>query len=402
MMKNKIFIWQGLNENNQLLSGEITADNIPLAKALLKQQKIHVQKITEKYFFHTLNFFHKISKKEILFFTQQLAVLLNAGLSILKAIQTLAHSTKNLYFKKLLNTIAIDINNGQAFAVCLIKFPKQFNKIYIHMIQIAEQTGKLPETLNRLARELTQQRLLQKNIQKALSYPCVILCVTFCVALILLLFVIPGFKNLYQNFSAELPWLTRIVIAASESMQEHYLLLISLLLIAASLLYYLIKTSLPVQQFIQRNILKIPIVGTLVQQGLLAKIALTLAETFAAGMPLISALRLISENCQNITYNTALTAIVADVNNGVALSHSMQKQKIFPELVLQMILVGEESGNLELMLYKIAEFYEQEVATSVTMLSNLCEPLIITILGLLIGGLVIAMYLPIFKLGSIT
>lgn len=401
-MKNKIYIWQGFNANNQLLAGEINAGNILLAKAILKQQKINIHKITTKHFFHSIIFLPKISKKEILFFTQQLAVLLNAGLSILKAIQTLAHSTKNSYFQNLLNTIALDINNGQAFADCLVKFPKQFDKIYIHMIKIAEQTGKLPETLNRLARELTQQRLLQKNIQKVLAYPCVILCVTFCVALILLLFVIPGFKNLYHNFSAELPWLTRMVIAASESLQNHYLLLVSLLLISISVLYYLIKTNLSVQHFIQRKILNIPVIGNLVQQGLLAKIALTLAETFAAGMPLISALRLISENCQNITYSSALTAIVAEVNNGAALSHSMQKQKLFPELVLQMILVGEESGNLELMLYKIAEFYEQEVATSVTMLSNLCEPLIITILGLLIGGLVIAMYLPIFKLGSIT
>lgn len=335
------------------------------------------------------------------FITRQLATLLQAGIPLVKALIMIERGENKIELKKLLSAIKCDVESGSSFAEALAKHPRYFDCLYCHLIRAGERAANLPLVLERMAIYQEKIQQLKAKIRKALLYPCVVLSVALIVSIGLLLFIVPQFEQLFKSFGATLPWLTQVVMHAAEFLQHKGVYLLFFLLLFIAINIYAYKNYLPFKQCVGKIILKIPLYGMLLHKTITARILRTLAITYHAGVPLVDALKISSETANHYLYQQAIITASQRVSAGEQLHSALQKNALFPALVIQMIAVGEESRALNQMLEKVSDIYEEEVDYKVNNLSTLLEPFIMVLLGIIVGGLVIAMYLPVFRLGSV-
>lgn len=391
----RLYLWQGYDTHNQPLQGEITATTLLEAKYQLLSQGLLPIKIKSgpKLNARTLN------KNALLLITRQLATMLQSGLPLVNSLQLLAREHSNPCWRFILNQIQLNISQGQPFSHTLRVYPDIFPPLYQEVIATGELTGQLDQCCHRLVLQQEQSFQLQKKVQKALRYPLFLLIVSLIVALLMLLFVLPKFAQVYQNFDAELPVFTQIVINLSMLLQEYFLIITGLFIV----LYISYKKFLHDKYQYQKHygLLHLPILGMLIRLHCLTQLFQTLSMTQSAGITLLSGLNAAKKTATNLVYQQAIDQVIQTIKNGVSLSHAIDLTKMFPSICYQLIRVGEESGTLDLMLNKLAHYYQQQTEEITDGLSQKIEPIMMIILGVLIGGLVIAMYLPIFQLGNV-
>ncbi|MGQ3887735.1 type II secretion system F family protein [Legionella sp. CNM-1927-20] len=393
--------WEGINRSGQKVSGFIESNSIAIAKAALRKQGIITNKVIKKRksLFDKKN--RKITTADITAFTRQLATMINAGIPLIQSFDIIARGQTNQKVKTLIEEIKKDVESGLTLTEALKKHPKYFNELYYNLVDAGEKSGSLDIMLGKIATYKEKIEKIKKKIKKALTYPIAVLVIAFLVTAALLIFVVPQFESLFKGFGADLPALTRGVISLSEFFQAYWYIIFGVIGISIYAFIRAKNTSAHFAHTIDRLMLKFPIIGPILQKAAIARFARTLSITFAAGLPLVDALRVVAGATGNIIYAQATDKIREEVSNGQQIRIAMENTHLFPSMVVQMIAIGEESGALEQMLAKVADFYEEEVDNAVDSLSSLIEPLIMSILGILVGGLVVAMYLPIFKLGSV-
>lgn len=395
-----VFIWQGLNRQGRRLKGEQSGNNIAAVKADLRRQGISVLKIKKK----PKDLFAArkppIKPNDIAIFSRMLATMMASGVPLMQSMQIIGEGHENANMQEMVLAIRDDVESGTSLADSLAKFPFHFNDLYISLIQAGEQSGTLESLLNEIATYQEKTEALKAKIKKALVYPTAIIVVAFVVTAILMIFVIPQFQNLFSNFGADLPGLTKVVISVSGFFQQNWYLIFGGIIAVIVGIMQAKKRSRKVQHFFDRLILKIPVIGVIMEKGAIARFSRTFSTMFKAGVPLVEAMTSVAGATGNIVFSEATIVMRDDVATGTQLNIAMKSSELFPNMVIQMVAIGEESGSLDSMLAKVAEFYEREVDDAVDNLTALLEPLIMVILGGLIGTLVIAMYLPIFKLGA--
>lgn len=395
------FVWVGVSARGKRLEGELNGNSIALVKAQLRKQGITPSKVKRKPkpLFGTR--LQKITPKDIAMLTRQIATMLMAGVPLIQAIEMIGSGATNKSVGKLMEAIGDEVKSGQPLSQALRKHPRYFDDLYCDLVASGEQSGALDKIFDRVALYKEKSEALKSKIKKAMFYPIAVLVVALIVTSILLIFVVPQFQDIFNGFGAELPAFTLFVIAISEFMQEYWWIIV---LIMAAFGYGYKEALLKSQKLrdaTDRLILKMPVVGMILNKAAVARYARTLSTTFAAGVPLVDALDSAAGASGNAVYRYAILDIKAEVSSGNQMNWAMRNSKIFPDMVIQMVAIGEESGSLDGMLAKVATIYEQEVDDAVDGLSSLLEPLIMAVLGVLVGGLIIAMYLPIFQLGSV-
>jgi type IV pilus assembly protein PilC len=396
-----MFNWEGINNKKQFCSGKLIARNLIAARLKLKQHGINIKKLQPDSAW--LNFISptKLTKKEVMHFTRQLTTLLVAGFPLTQALATIYNSSKSANLPKITYDLKIRIENGTMLTEALRQHPNSFDDLFCALVDAGEHTGTLEIMLERIARHYESTDLLKKKIRKALTYPCAIVTVAILVSAILLLKVIPTFAALFSSTGHTLPFFTQLVISLSQ-LSRKYLFIFVVMIVGGVILWMALRRkSSNWRQTTDRLLLKLPLFGLLVRKAILARFCRTLATTFTAGMPLLNCLQLTAKAANNLAYQQAILQISADVSRGETLHHAMAAHPLFPNLLLQLTTIGEESGNLAQMIDRAATIYEEEVDMIISNLSSLLEPAIMTILGILMGGLVIAMYLPIFKIGQV-
>lgn len=393
--------WEGVNRSGERLNGVIECNSIAIAKATLRKQGIIIKKVTKKRnpLFDRKN--RKISSGEITAFSRQLATMLQSGIPLIQAFDIVSKGQKNQRMQKLIETIKADVETGLTLSESLEKHPAHFNNLFSNLVSAGEKSGSLDVMLDKIATYKEKIESIKKKIKKALTYPIAVLVVAFLVTAALLIFVVPQFEQLFKGFGADLPALTRVVVNLSKFFQDWWYLIFGALGLAIYGLYYAKHHYSNFAENFDKFLLKLPIFGNILQKAAIARFARTLSITFAAGLPLVDALKSVSGVTGNLLFAKATLKIMQDVSMGQQMQIAMENTHMFPNMVVQMIAIGEESGSLEQMLGKVADFYEEEVDHAVDTLSSLLEPIIMCILGVLVGGLVVAMYLPIFKLGSV-
>ena len=401
MIQDKNFLWTGQDQQGKKVSGEIHAQNILLAKIMLKQDHIIVKSICKKQNVFLFKRAHKITTAHISAFTRQLATMIKAGLPIIAALDLLARSHIHLGMRALLVSIKTDIETGLSISNAFAKHPRVFNSLYCSLLESGELSGQLDTILERLANAEEKKVCLQRKIKKAFTYPIVIFLIATIVTGVLLVFVIPQFESLFSDFGASLPWLTQQVVNTSHLLRQSGWILILLLSTLMGLSIWTLKHHAGTKYTIGKQLLHSPILGNILKKSAITHFASTLSMTINAGMPLIDAMSVAAKASGNAIYTKAIITACQDVVSGQPLALSLKKTQLFPHLAIDMIHIGEESGQLEQMLTKIAQFYEADVDVCIDTLSHLLEPSIMVILGSLIGGLVVAMYLPIFELGYV-
>ncbi len=395
------FVWVGVSARGKRLEGELNGNSIALVKAQLRKQGITPSKVKRKPkpLFGTR--LQKITPKDIAMVTRQIATMLMAGVPLIQAVEMIGSGATNKSVGKLMETIGDEVKAGQPLSQALRKHPRYFDDLYCDLVASGEQSGALDKIFDRVALYKEKSEALKSKIKKAMFYPIAVLVVALIVTSILLIFVVPQFQDIFNGFGAALPAFTLFVIAISEFMQEYWWIIV---LIMAAFGYGYKEALLKSQKLrdaTDRLILKMPVVGMILNKAAVARYARTLSTTFAAGVPLVDALDSAAGASGNAVYRYAILDIKAEVSSGNQMNWAMRNSKIFPDMVIQMVAIGEESGSLDGMLAKVATIYEQEVDDAVDGLSSLLEPLIMAVLGVLVGGLIIAMYLPIFQLGSV-
>jgi type IV pilus assembly protein PilC len=392
--------WEGKDRKGTKVAGEIQGNNPALIKAQLRKQGVLVTKISKKSTLFSGRA-KKIKPLDIAFFTRQLATMMASGVPIIQAFDIIAEGTENANFQKLINEIKVDVAAGNTLADSLRQHPKYFDDLFCNLVESGEQSGRLESLLDRIATYKEKTEALKAKIKKAMTYPIAVVVVAIVVTAILLLKVVPQFKEVFANFGAELPAFTTMVIGLSEWLQSWwFIILIALIAIG----YAYSQARLKSKKFRDgedRIMLKAPIVGDILYKAAVARYARTLSTTFAAGVPLVDALDSVAGAAGNVVFYNAVMQIKEDVSAGSQLNFSMRTTNVFPSLAVQMAGIGEESGNLDGMLDKVADYYEGEVDNAVDNLTTLLEPMIMVVLGVLVGGLIIAMYLPIFQLGAV-
>ena len=393
--------WEGLNSSGQLANGDIEARSIVYAKTELRKKGITIKKISKKRkpLFDRKN--KKITQGDITVFSRQMATMIEAGIPIIQSFDIVAKGQANKRMKDLIEAIKKEVESGTTLANALHKFPAFFNELFCNLVDAGEKSGSLDIMLDKVATYKEKVETIKKKIKKALAYPMAVMVIAFLVTAGLLIFVVPQFESLFKGFGADLPAFTRAVITLSEIFQKYWYLIFSALFAAVYGFIYARTHSPNFAQSIDRVMLKIPIIGTILEQAAIARFTRTLSITFAAGLPLVEALSAVAGATGNILYAKATIQIQDEISSGQQMHVAMENTKLFPSMVIQMVAIGEESGTLEKMLSKVADFYEEGVDNAVDALSSLLEPMIMAVLGVLVGGLVIAMYLPIFKLGSV-
>ncbi len=343
----------------------------------------------------------KIAKKDIHYFSRQMCTLLDAGIPLVRSLEIVKNATENSRLQALILSLKTDIESGHAFSEALAKHPNYFDSLYLSLVSTGEASGKIEIMLSKIAAFKERNEKLHKKIKKAMIYPCVVTVMGIVITVLLLLYIVPQFEKLYANFAVALPVFTQIILNIAKFLQKFGLISLALLGGITWILLKAKKRSPLFSQQIDKSILKFPLLGPIVQKAILGRFSSTFATTFSAGVPLIDCLALVAKACDNQLYTCALLEVKQQVTKGVSLYNAMQKSDLFPPLLLQMIAVGEGSGSLAKILDKTAEFFEAEVDMAADSLSQLLEPLLMTLLGLLVGSLVIAMYLPLFKMGTI-
>lgn len=394
------FKWVGLNSRGKRSEGVIQSADIKEAQSELKKLGVEIISITAKSTFQMRSRPKKIKVKDIQLFTRYLSTMLTAGLPIIQALEIIGGDQNNPAFQNLISAIKKDIAGGKTLAETFGGYPKYFTDLYCSLIKAGEKSGTLDKILNRLAGYMEKTETLKRKIKKALAYPIAILSIALGVSLILLIFVVPTFQKLFSSFGAKLPFFTQMVVNLSDFMRSYWWAI----LIGLVALIFGFKKARKNPEFkrkVDYYILKIYIVGPILSKGIIARFTRTMSTTLEAGMPIVESMKSMAPVMGNSLYTKAVLQMCEDVSSGHTLSASMASTKLFPNMVIQMISVGEASGRLAEMLNKVADYYEEEVNSIVDNLSTLIEPLIILILGVIVGTFVIAMYLPIFKMGSL-
>jgi type IV pilus assembly protein PilC len=397
VVRESVFHWEGRDKTGRVVKGEMRAGGESVVAAALRRRGIMVSKIKKQTFARG----RKISEKDLAIFTRQLSTMLRAGVPLLQCFDIVARGHANPSMSRLLNDIRMDIETGTSLNQAFRKYPIYFDPLFCNLVAAGEQAGILETLLDRLATYKEKTLALKGKIKKAMFYPLMIILVAILITSIIMIFVIPSFKSVFTSFGADLPAPTLMVIAMSDFFVEYwYVLLFGLV----GTIYFLIqawKRSPRVQMMIDRLILKPPVIGELMQKASIARWSRTLSTTFAAGVPLVEALDSVGPAAGNAVYKEATKQIQSEVNIGTSLAQAMQNSGVFPNMAVQMTGIGEESGSLDSMLSKVADYYEREVDETVDALASLIEPIIMVVLGVIIGGIVIAIYLPIFKLGQV-
>lgn len=396
-VKEPIFVWEGKDRSGKIVRGEMRAGGKATVSASLRRQGITVTQVKEQRFRSG----KKIKDKDIAVFTRQLATMMKAGVPLLQAFDISAKGNANPSMSKLLLDIRADVETGSSLNAAFRKHPLYFDGLFCNLIAAGEQAGILEDLLERLATYKEKTIALKSKIKSAMFYPVAVIIVAIVIVTIIMLFVIPSFKDVFTSFGADLPAPTLMVIAMSDFMTQYWYILFGLV---GGAVYFFIqawKRSPDMQKKIDRLLLKLPVFGDILRKATIARWTRTLGTMFAAGVPLVEALDSVGGASGNAVYSEATKKIQTQVSTGTSLTVAMQNADVFPPLVTQLVSIGEESGSLEHMLSKVADFYEAEVDDAVAALSSLIEPILIVILGVVIGGIVIAMYLPIFKLGQV-
>ena len=396
------YTWVGVNSRGKKLEGEINGASIALVKAQLRKQSIIPSKVKKKSKpLLGLSSEPKITAKDICVLTRQIATMLLAGVPLIQAIEMIGSGSDNKSTQKLVSKIADEVKAGQPFSEALRKYPLYFDDLYCDLVSSGEQSGALDSIFERVATYKEKAEALKSKIKKAMIYPIAVLTIAFAVTAILLIFVVPQFESVFSGFGAELPAFTLFVLGISELMQEYWWVVFGLMAATFYIFRQAHRSSKNVRDNTDRTILKLPIVGDILKKAAVARYARTLSTTFAAGVPLVDALDSAAGASGNAVFRYAILEIKAEVSSGNQMNFAMRNSNIFPDMVVQMVAIGEESGSLDDMLAKVASIYEQEVDDAVDGLSTLLEPMIMAILGVIIGGLIVAMYLPIFQLGAV-
>lgn len=396
-LKEVVFEWEGKDKNGKLVRGEMRAAGQSVVNATLRRQGILVSKVKKR----RTSGGSAIKPKDIAILTRQLATMMRAGVPLLQSFDIVARGSTNPRVTKLLTDIRSDIETGTSLSSAFRKHPLYFDALYCNLVEAGEAAGILETLLERLATYQEKTLEIKRKIKGALTYPVAVLVVAFIVVAIIMVFVIPTFKDVFTSFGADLPAPTLATIAVSEVFVAYWWLIFGVIGGGAYFFMESWKRSERMQKTMDRLLLKVPVFGDLVYKSSVARWTRTLATMFAAGVPLVEALDSVGGAAGNAVFLEATEQIQKDVSTGIALTTSMQSTGIFPVMVLQMAAIGEESGSLDHMLNKAAEFFEQEVDEAVKALQSLLEPIIIVILGVIIGGIVVSMYLPIFKLGAV-
>ena len=400
VVSNTPFLWEGTDRNGKKVKGKSLANNEAAVKADLRRQGVVPTRIRKQ----RQGLFSgggKIATGDIAIFSRQLATMLAAGIPLVQAFEIVGNGHENAAMQKLILSIKGDVEGGSALAEALAKHPLYFDDLFVNLVEAGEQAGALETLLDKVATYKEKTEAIKKKIKKALTYPAAVLVVAFIVTTILLIFVIPSFEDLFQGFGADLPTFTRMVIDLSAFVRTQGWYLATLIGGAIGAFLYFKKRSRAMRHFLDRLMLKVPVIGPIMQKASIARYARTLSTMFSAGVPLVEAMESVAGATGNIVYEHGVLAIRDEVATGQRLQQAMENTGLFPNMVIQMIAVGEESGSLDDMSAKVADFYEEDVDNAVDNLSSLLEPMIMAILGVLVGGLVVAMYLPIFKLGAV-
>ena len=396
-IKEYVYEWEGKDRNGKTVKGELRAAGEAQVQAQLRRQGILVQKVKKR----RLASAKRIRPKDIALFTRQLATMMKAGVPLLQAFDIVGRGNPNPSVARLLYDIRADVETGTSLSAAFRKHPAYFNSLYCNLVEAGEAAGILEDILDRLSTYLEKTEAIKSKVKSALMYPTAVMVVAFIVVSVIMIFVVPAFKEVFTSFGADLPAPTLAVIAISEFFVAYWWLIFGALGGGLYFFFQAWKRDERVQRFMDRLLLRAPIFGQLIEKSVVARWTRTLSTMFAAGVPLVEALDSVGGAAGNSVYADATAKIQQEVATGTSLTQAMTNAGIFPSMVLQMCAIGEESGSLDHMLGKAADFYEQEVDDMVAGLSSLMEPVIIVILGTIIGGIVVAMYLPIFKLGAV-
>jgi type IV pilus assembly protein PilC len=392
------FSWEGRDKRGARIKGRSLAPDEPTLRAELRRQGVALSRVRKQR--QGLKG-GKVNAGDIAVFSRQLATMLAAGIPLVQAFEIVASGSDKPAMQKLILDIKVDVEGGTSLHEALGKHPLYFDDLFVNLVQAGEQAGALESLLDKVATYKEKTEALKKKVKKALFYPAAVLAVAVIVTVVLLIFVIPEFESLYKGFGADLPAFTQFVIGISRFVQHDGVFLLVVLIGAVWAFIYFKKRSRAMREFLDRLTLKVPVIGPIMRKAAIARYARTLSTMFSAGVPLVEALDSVAGACGNILYEKGVLAMRDEVATGQRLQRAMENTGLFPNMVNQMIAVGEESGSLDEMSAKVATFYEAEVDNAVDAMSSLLEPMIMVILGVLVGGLVIAMYLPIFKLGSV-
>jgi type IV pilus assembly protein PilC len=394
--KELTFLWEGKDKAGKVVRGEMRAPGDAVVNATLRRQGILVTKVKRQ----RVGRGGSVTEKDLALFTRQLATMMKAGVPLLQSFDIVAKGASNPAVARLLTEIKTEVETGSSLAAAFRKYPLHFDALFCNLVGAGEAAGILETLLDRLATYKEKILAIKSKIKSALFYPVAIIAVAFIITAVIMIFVIPAFKSVFASFGADLPAPTLVVMAISEYFVQYWWLIFAVL--GGSIYGFLEawKRSLSVQIFMDRLALKLPVFGDVIRKSTIARWTRTLSTMFAAGVPLVEALDSVGGAAGNYVYLVATKQIQSEVSTGTALTVSMQAANVFPSMVIQMVSIGEETGALDSMLGKVADFYEAEVDDAVDALSSLMEPMIMVVLGTLIGGMVIAMYLPIFKLGG--
>ncbi|MDD2832859.1 MAG: type II secretion system F family protein [Methylotenera sp.] len=396
--KDVTYSWEGRDKKGKIVKGEMRASGETFVSATLRRQGITVTKVKKQSSFASKG---TVSDKDVTLFTRQLATMMKSGVPLLQSFDIVGKGHSNPAVSKLLADIKADVETGSSLSAAFRKYPLYFDALFCNLISAGEQAGILDTLLERLATYKEKIQAIKSKIKSALVYPVSIIVVAFIITAVIMIFVIPAFKELFSGFGADLPTPTLVVMAISEIFVEWWWAIFGSIGFALWFFFYTWKRSESLQATMDRLLLKLPIFGELIRKATIARFARTMATMFAAGVPLVEALDSVAGASGNRVYYDATKRIQSEISTGTSLTVAMQNAEVFPNMVLQMTAIGEESGALDSMLGKVADFYEAEVDDAVGAISSLMEPVIMVVLGVLIGGLVIAMYLPIFKMGSV-
>ncbi len=400
--KLNTYKWDGFDSRGKKSSGEIQAKDLNLARATLRRQEIRPTKIREKRtssLFASLNS-KPLSEKDVTFFTRQLATMLEAGVPLVTALDIIGRGHKNAEFTKLMNSLRVDVESGTSLSAAFAQHPKYFDNLFVNLVAAGELSGTLDDVLMKIADYKEKSLALKAKVKRAMIYPASILIAAVVVTFVLLLYVIPVFEDLFQSVDSDLPALTKWVIGASHAVASSgWMFMLAFILIIVILLRSW-KKSEKFQRFVGRFVLKIPVLGSIMHNAALARFARTLTTTFGAGVPILQSLSSVAETTGNALFSDAVLRMREGVISGQSLNFTMLQEPLFPTLIQQMTTIGEESGSLEHMMEKTAAYYESEVDAAVEILTTLMEPIIIVVIGVIVGTLVISMYLPIFHLGD--
>jgi type IV pilus assembly protein PilC len=396
--KEITYLWEGKDKKGKITKGEMKAASETLVSSTLRRQGISVTKVKKKSSFGGKG---KVSEKDITLFTRQLATMMKSGVPLLQSFDIVGKGHSNPAVAKLLMDIKSDVETGSSLSTAFRKYPLYFDQLLCNLIGAGEQAGILDTLLDRLATYKEKILAIKSKIKSALFYPISIVVVAFVITAVIMIFVVPAFKDLFSSFGADLPGPTLVVMAISDTFVQWWWAIFGSIGFAIWFFFYTWKRSIAMQATMDRLILKVPVFGELIRKATIARFARTLATMFTAGVPLVEALDSVAGASGNRVYYDATKKVQSEISTGTSLTVAMQNSNVFPNMVLQMTAIGEESGALDSMLGKVADFYEAEVDDAVEALASLMEPIIMVVLGTLIGGLVVALYLPIFKLGEV-